>query len=414
LRAFSNTPRAALSGVLLLVSLAAVAIAAAAAVPLALDHSFGSAGVVTGGVARSDYREAAGLAVEDTGKVLVAGAGEGGAAVVRYLPDGQLDPSYGEGGIAHLATVGVTSGASVEAVRGINALAVDGAGEALVLWQGTKLTRLTPAGALDSSFGSGGTATLGRFRFNSLTTLTDGSILLAGYGYGSPYMVAAKVRPDGSLDAAFGSGGYAAVAIGPRETNAAARRIAVRTNGRIVLAGFSHGRPALVQLLVDGRPDLSFGNRGRAVAPSSLRGEATALSLGGKGRTLIGCRCSRSRSKASLLALLRYTAAGKIDPGFSNATLRRSAPKRLRPDFLLRTGGEIVVVGTGVGPSIRLFDGHGRPAASNSGVPGVPHDRVFGVFAALQDGNPLVAWTPKHSAGQAELRLERLVLAPAG
>ncbi|HEU4599516.1 MAG TPA: delta-60 repeat domain-containing protein, partial [Solirubrobacterales bacterium] len=186
------------------------------------------------------------------------------------------------------------------------------------------------------------------------------------------------------------------------------------SSGKVVLAGFSHGRPALVQLLADGRPDPSFGNHGRVVAPSSLRGEATALSLGGKGRTLIGCRCSRSGSRTSVLAVLRYTAAGKLDPGFSKATLQRSVPKRLRPDFLLRTGDEIVVVGTGAGPLIRLFDGHGRSAAPSAGVPGVPHDRAFGVFAALQQGKPLVAWTPQHGAGQAELRLERLVLAPAG
>ncbi|HET7120281.1 MAG TPA: hypothetical protein VFI17_03395 [Solirubrobacterales bacterium] len=403
-----NICRQTFAVLLFLIAVAATSsLALAAGAPLALDPSFGEAGVVSGGTARSDYREAAGLAIDGSGKILVVGVSDSGAAIARYLPDGQLDPTYGEGGIAALKSVPVTSGLSIEAVRGINGLAVDGVGEALVLWQGTKLTRFTSTGALDTSYGAGGTATVAGFRFNALTTLANGSVLLAGYGYGSPYMVAAKLRPDGSLDDSFGKGGFAAVAIGPRETNAAARRVAVRGNGKIVLAGFSHGHPALVQLLADGRPDPGFGHRGRVVAPGWLRGEATALGLAGGGRTLVSCRCSRSGSKSTLLPLLRYTAAGRLDSSFSKPTLDHPVRQQLRPNFLLQSAGKIVLVGTGSGPSIRLFDGQGRPATS---TPGAPRDRAFGVFAALQGTKPLVAWTPEHRVGQAELKIERFRL----
>jgi uncharacterized delta-60 repeat protein len=381
-----------------------------AAPGVSLDSTFGDRGVVSGGQGAPGYREAAGLAIAVNGDLLVAGVDDSSAAVARYLPEGELDPGYGDDGVAHAATVGVVPAFSLEAVRGVNGLAVDPSGRALLLWQGAKLTRLTAEGRLDSSFGAGGTAALSSYHFNDLTVLFDGSVLLAGYAYGSPFMVAAKLRPDGSLDQTFGHQGYAKVEIGPSETNAGARRVAVSTNGKIVLAGFSHGRPALVRLLPNGTPDRSFGNEGRVLAPRRLRGEATALNLETGGAALVSCRCARTRSAGTLLPILRFDARGVFDAGFSKASRSRAVRHPIRPRNLIRTSGRIVLVGGGTGPAVRLFTGSGKPLPRAALASSVPRDRLFGVFAALRGKKPVVAWTPRHPVGAAEVRLARFVV----
>lgn len=61
------------------------------------DPTFGSGGWVQTDVIGGDARADA-LAVQADGRIVVAGTGASGFAVVRYLPDGLLDPSFGEGG----------------------------------------------------------------------------------------------------------------------------------------------------------------------------------------------------------------------------------------------------------------------------------------------------------------------------
>jgi uncharacterized delta-60 repeat protein len=97
-----------------------------------------------------------GMAVQPDGKIVVAGgsgiAAEGGrefGAVVRYLPDGRLDPGFGKG-------VGV---ALFHEQRPFTAVALQKNGRIVLaspIGGRAGLTRLLPGGALDKSFGEGG------------------------------------------------------------------------------------------------------------------------------------------------------------------------------------------------------------------------------------------------------------------
>src|SRR5204863_4544195 len=67
-----------------------------------LDATFGTGGVVTTDIF-SDENHAYAVAVQPDGKICVVGRTNGFASsfgVVRYLPDGQLDPTFGSGGKA--------------------------------------------------------------------------------------------------------------------------------------------------------------------------------------------------------------------------------------------------------------------------------------------------------------------------
>jgi uncharacterized delta-60 repeat protein len=78
------------------------------------DPAFGSAGVV---VTRFDdgNMDVDALVVQPDGRVLVIGDGTfEGQIVVRYLPNGQLDPSYGSGGIATSPAPGTLEHATLD------------------------------------------------------------------------------------------------------------------------------------------------------------------------------------------------------------------------------------------------------------------------------------------------------------
>jgi uncharacterized delta-60 repeat protein len=70
-----------------------------------LDTTFGTNGVVTTPIG-SNYSLAHGLAVQDSGKIIVAGSTDAGSnndiVVIRYLSNGLLDPDFGTGGVMTL------------------------------------------------------------------------------------------------------------------------------------------------------------------------------------------------------------------------------------------------------------------------------------------------------------------------
>lgn len=64
-----------------------------------LDPSFGVGGVVVTDFGADDA-EAYGVAIQQDGKIVVAGGVDETLALARYLPDGTLDPSFGTDGLA--------------------------------------------------------------------------------------------------------------------------------------------------------------------------------------------------------------------------------------------------------------------------------------------------------------------------
>ncbi len=70
-----------------------------------LDDSFGSGGVSRMAIGESFFDTPSAVALTPGGTILAAGTaddgeGHGDFALVRYLPDGQPDPAFGDGGVA--------------------------------------------------------------------------------------------------------------------------------------------------------------------------------------------------------------------------------------------------------------------------------------------------------------------------
>jgi uncharacterized delta-60 repeat protein len=208
---------------------------------LTFDPSFGAgAGLVRPEFPRKPNTYSSGFtALAQVGdKLLVAGKTAGTFLVARFGAEGDLDPSFGEGGYAAPPIVGPGEAASKGSIEG----AASGAEDLAVMpdgdivlgggtsqwssWEMSKMTglrcvdcpqpllvRFDENGKLDPSFGSGGILRLlepdgSTFvgAIGQVTALPDGKILVNGF-YGRPFV--ARLNPDGSYDPSFGQGGLA-------------------------------------------------------------------------------------------------------------------------------------------------------------------------------------------------------------
>ncbi|MFL5941869.1 MAG: PASTA domain-containing protein [Gaiellaceae bacterium] len=204
---------------LALLALGPLGVSSAARLPLAgdLDPTFGSGGVVT----QSPDRSIGAVAVQPDGKIVVAGSSP--FALARYLPDGSLDPSFGAGG--HVET---DAGAG-----SVRALALQPDGKIVVAGSSPygspnrfTLARYDSSGSLDTTFGTDGiTTTVVPTSLDAswtpwgagvaaLDVLPDGKVLAAGSArwHAGQYeeegeFVLARYTPAGSLDPTFGDGG---------------------------------------------------------------------------------------------------------------------------------------------------------------------------------------------------------------
>jgi uncharacterized delta-60 repeat protein len=219
-----------------------------------LDASFGTGGKVVTQFASSlsqpiQSLHITSLAIDpntspldpNSGKLIVATRDLDGASagVVRYNTNGSLDTGFGGAGYVLLS--GPYNPAV--AVESDDRIVVAGTNPGIVV------DRLNADGTLDASFGTGGTVVApppsGDSDAVSGVAIQSGGKIVVG-GSQSPIgvalgdgLMAARFNADGSLDAAFGIGGFTATAPGTGQGEA----MALEPDGRIVVAGrnFNNG-----------------------------------------------------------------------------------------------------------------------------------------------------------------------------
>ena len=150
------------------------------------DLSFGNGGVVTTSIP-GGYAFGNAAVLQPDGKIVVAGyywpQGPRVFALVRYNPDGSLDPTFGTNGI-------VTTYGRRRRLRGVRRRASAGRqnrrgrrGDRLERQRLFALVRYNPDGTLDTSFGSGGTVLdtqAGENGFAGIALQPNGKILGVG------------------------------------------------------------------------------------------------------------------------------------------------------------------------------------------------------------------------------------------
>ncbi|MGH8066966.1 MAG: DUF4214 domain-containing protein [Candidatus Entotheonellia bacterium] len=291
-----------------------------------LDPTFGTGGIaITFGP--SDFANA--LVVQPDGNLVVAGLSSGDGVthvlLVRYLPDGGVDGSFGHGGKV-TTTVGTRSGANAVlqqpdgklVVAGFSAASMEVPGDVL-------LARYLPDGRLDASFGIGGAVTTdfgAGDQANALILQPDGKLVVAGGSSPGPHVgntILARYHPDGSLDGSFGVGGKAIVNLGGASNGASA--LLIQPDGKLVVTGFAGASRVMPSSLViarfqpEGSLDPTFGQAGKVTFTSPSAGQALIQQPDGN----LVVAGSFSTSSSSGLLLVRYLPDGRMDPAFGTA-----------------------------------------------------------------------------------------------
>lgn len=278
-----------------------------------LDGSFGSGGYTArlqvrhGGPAGSGLQlHGRAIAPQENGRILVAGYQEnelGGTATLlaRFRPNGFLDRSFGGGGViapkpavegvdaAHLDRGG---GAfhDVAIQHGGRIIAVGGQNEERGARPAGLVIAYRPNGEMDNSFGDDARLVFPRPRdgvftgFTSVRSLSNGKILVAGYLHGRLSVI--RLTGGGQLDPSFGGGdGIATPSAGqPPACCPFPAVIALAKGGRILLSGIAERareEPVLLfRLRPNGRLDPSFGKRGKVVGRPHRKDLSAFLELG--------------------------------------------------------------------------------------------------------------------------------------
>jgi uncharacterized delta-60 repeat protein len=210
-----------------------------------VDGSFGDAGATI--LPRTERDAISGLGVLGDGRIVASVEWGTGFAVIGMTPDGHLDQGFGKSGWSEDLPGVQTESSGRLAVQPDDKILVIGATPDTGSGSALSLVRMNPDGKLDASFGDQGVATapLGHVDVvNEVLALTaDGSIAaLAGIKSGTDAMGrVVRFTPAGELDATFGDGGFADVPIKGAPTPQA---ITVDAYGRVLVAG-SMDDPAL-------------------------------------------------------------------------------------------------------------------------------------------------------------------------
>jgi uncharacterized delta-60 repeat protein len=194
--------------------------ASAAGAPGSLDPTFGNDGIVLASVGTGAV--ATDAILQPNGDIVVADQ----YGLVRFLPNGSLDPAFGTGGVAStgfddlgLGPSGVAIQPNGQLIWVGNTTKPDGTGGEITDFA---IARFNANGSLDSTFGTAGLATTEFFAdplpgamelADSVLVEPSGGILVGGVARqgqnkAAPYYGAlALFNANGTLDSAFGTGG---------------------------------------------------------------------------------------------------------------------------------------------------------------------------------------------------------------
>ena len=282
-----------------------------------LDPSFSG-----NGKQRTRVGGATGVALQGDGKIIVVGSedlvsgGDDpiGFTVVRYKPNGSLDPSFS--GDGKQTTFGVGSAATGVALQGngkVAAVGETGGGFAVV--------RYKPDGSLDKSFSGDGKQRTdfggGDDAASGVALQSDGKIVAVGRTRGGGFALA-RYNANGSLDPSFSGDGRQATDFGGPNGDGATG-VAIQGDGKIVAVGRAGGIPtdfALARYNPDGSLDKSFSGDGKQRTHFG-GGEDGATGVALQGNKIVAVGFAQGTGGAIDFALARYNANGSLDPSFS-------------------------------------------------------------------------------------------------
>jgi uncharacterized delta-60 repeat protein len=260
-----------------------------------LDNSFDNDGIITTAIGSFTSDEAYSVAIQNDGKILVAGSitysGNNGKdfALIRVNPNGSLDNSFDNDGIV-ITTIDNEDEAYSVAIQNDGKILLAGT-SALAGTSGSQfaVVRYNTDGSLDNSFDNDGKVNtiIGSINnAHSLAIQSDGKIVVAGDTKLSNQVIFALLRynQDGSLDNSFDVDGKVTTPFVTNPTGSTfstAYSVAIQNDGKIVAAGDYNNTItndfALVRYMPDGSLDNSFNSDG--IVTTNILGSEIGYSI---------------------------------------------------------------------------------------------------------------------------------------
>lgn len=364
-----------------------------------------------------------------------------GASVTDVRVNGQLDDTFGENLDGIVTSTGAAGFNGVDIGR---AMTLDGDGNILVVGESERASgnsdmtiwRYDATGALDESFGHGGTAT-----YNGVSNVDDigyaialdgsGNILVAGM-IDNGKMALWRYTPDGEADLTFGGGdGFASYAELDPSYGSEGMSVLTDASGRILVAG-SRWNGVDTDMVVwryaeTGAIDLTFGSGGTAVFSGSgsvsgkFVGNSLALADPLDENSAVLVTGTVTSGTTARMAVWKYSAVGTLDyefggyDGITDGILVYSgAAGSSHAGFSITlAGSDLLVAGYVRNPpaladmAIWRFDATGESLVGTFGTAGVvTHNSAAGgngddqgFFITLDgDGNILVTGKSQNAA----------------
>ena len=349
----------------------------------AVDSSFDGGGIAR--LSRDGNTRFMAVAVAPDGLIFSAGfvtnAGDQAMAVAKMKPNGELDSSFGCGGVA---SVNVSVGRTVELARSIalqnDKILISGPIERDVTAAGDTardtdiaVVQFTANGQPDPSWGEGGIAKLdfGAGRVTTGTTFVGdtswgmgamrggrviifGSKLADGADHTDTDYINLSLTSTGVVDPGFGANGMVVVDLNKSGDNP--RHILVQDDSKIVTSGYSSSggvvRPVLIRLTPNGALDMSFGEGG-VTTDTVLPGVTEAYNVTRHGSDYVAAgygRGAEATEKVDLIAY-RFHGNGKRDlkfgatDGFTRVNIADD-DDRAR-NIIALPDGRLIAVGSG-------------------------------------------------------------------
>ena len=342
-----------------------------------IDRSFGNNGFVTTAADSADLFNVGKAALQSDGKIIVSGIFSKGKMpqLIRYMPNGIVDYSFGDSGIASIDTFrAVIAKEYTMAVKPINAvisaIAIQQDGKIVVAGNITSLTELFAArfmadGKPDTSFANRGI--FADFEFssfdevNAIALQSDGKLLITGGKVGSSILFEAgvlmRLNTNGSIDKSFAKDGRFQNKIDYVSENEAAacnKAIAIQQDGKIVTTGYQDAGEITTHNYVvsryntDGMPDQTFGNMGNAITKmNDINDNPQSIGIQSDGKIVISGVSAVDRITRKMI-VLRYTANGTLDNTFgTNGKVTISFSGDVEScTALLQPNGKIILAGS--------------------------------------------------------------------
>ena len=323
-----------------------------------LDLNFDSDGMVSTPIGTGDDRGYS-IATQSDGKIVLVGYSYNGSnmdfSLVRYNINGSLDNTFDSDG---MVTTSVGTGDDIA-----YSIAIQSDGKIILAgysYNGSNmdfsLVRYNINGSLDNTFDSDGMVITpvgtGNDIAYSIAIQSDGKIILAGYSYNGSSNDFALVRYNinGSLDNTFDFDGFVITSIG--SNNDIIRSLVIQSDGKIVAAGIadiSGDKFALVRYNTNGSLDNTFDTDGIVITPvgTPVGCGVRNLAIQSDGKVLAGGYSYNGWNND--FALVRYNTNGSLDSTFDTdgiVTIDINGDSDVARSVSIQINGKIVVAGS--------------------------------------------------------------------